>query len=119
MASSSRQLSETEPLLGPAHAKASRPSSVTSNGSPPTRADSDSLNSASSAEDLAPPGLSPEARRGSLIKWLVFWAVVIGVVVYCVVEAFKVGGGEFDWEGAMKKAGGGVSCGAQEDWTEE
>ncbi|KAL8281340.1 hypothetical protein RQP46_006374 [Phenoliferia psychrophenolica] len=48
----------------------------------------------------------------SLYRWLAFWAAFTGLTVFLVVEAFKQGGGEFDWMGALKKAGGGGISGA-------
>ncbi|KAM0789124.1 hypothetical protein ACM66B_003178 [Microbotryomycetes sp. NB124-2] len=50
--------------------------------------------------------------RQSIIKWTLFWIVVAGFVIFLVVQAFKRGGGEFDWRGALKKAGGGGVAGA-------
>lgn len=70
------------------------------NGVPPAAEDDD---------EPVVPEATPEERRRSLIKWTIFWLVVSGVVIFCVVEAFHRGGGEFDWRGAFKKAGGGVS----------
>lgn len=62
------------------------------------------------AEDDEDVIIDPAARRRSLIKWSVFWIVFSILTVVLVVEAFKEGGGEFDWTGALKKAGGGVRC---------
>ena len=44
----------------------------------------------------------------SLYRWIAFWLAFAGLTTFLVVEAFKQGGGEFDWMGALKKAGGGV-----------
>lgn len=52
---------------------------------------------------------TPQEKRRSLYKWLAFWAILTGAVIFCVVEAIKEGGGQIDWKGALKKAGGGVS----------
>lgn len=61
------------------------------------------------APEEEPDLRTPEEKRASLWKWLAFWLVLAGAVVFCVVEAIKEGGGEIDWKGALKKAGGGVS----------
>ena len=61
------------------------------------------------APEEEPDLRSPEEKRASLRRWLAFWLVLAGAVVFCVVEAIKEGGGEIDWKGALKKAGGGVS----------
>jgi hypothetical protein len=96
---------EREPLLAAQHRKptpsTATPSASTSTPAPTGDDEED--------DELAVDASTTEQRRRSLIKWLVFWALVAGVVVFCIVEAFKDGGGEFDWKGALKKAGGGVS----------
>ncbi|GAA5822825.1 hypothetical protein JCM11251_004391 [Rhodosporidiobolus azoricus] len=76
-----------------------------------SEADSDSdADETASASSSTP--LSPSERRKKLLRFLLTWAVVVGVVVYLVVEAFHRGGGQFDWRGALKKAAGGGISGA-------
>ena len=60
-------------------------------------------------EEEVVPDMTPEQRRTSLYKWVAFWIVVAVIVGVLVWQAFERGGGEFDWKGALKKAGGGVS----------
>ncbi|KAK4047922.1 hypothetical protein OIV83_005106 [Microbotryomycetes sp. JL201] len=50
--------------------------------------------------------------RRSILKWTLFWLVVAAFVTFLIVQAFRRGGGEFDWRGALKKAGGGGVAGA-------
>ncbi|GAA6047612.1 hypothetical protein JCM3770_001588 [Rhodotorula araucariae] len=58
------------------------------------------------------PLLDPKARRAALLRWLLFWTLVSGATVFLIIQAFRRGGGEFDWKGALKKAGGGGLAGA-------
>ncbi|GAA5979156.1 hypothetical protein JCM11641_008444 [Rhodosporidiobolus odoratus] len=70
--------------------------------------DSDSDSSSTSAS----PVLSARDRRRQLLQWIALWTIVAAGVVYCVVQAFRRGGGQFDWRKALKKAGGGGLAGA-------
>ncbi|GJN88651.1 hypothetical protein Rhopal_001617-T1 [Rhodotorula paludigena] len=63
-------------------------------------------------EEAPEPEADPSQRRRSLLRWTLFWALVVGVTVFLIVQAFRQGGGEFDWKGALKKAGGGGLAGA-------
>ncbi|KAM0747223.1 mitochondrial carrier [Meredithblackwellia eburnea MCA 4105] len=74
-------------------------------GRPPSVAHSDVL-------DDDEPALDPQEARKSLIRWTAFWVVFAIFTTVLVVEAFKEGGGEFDWKGALKKAAGGGISGA-------
>lgn len=61
------------------------------------------------SDDAPIPELTPHERLVSTLRWVAFWflfSVLVGVLV---VKAVKEGGGEVDWWGALKKAGGGVS----------
>lgn len=42
-------------------------------------------------------------------RWIAVWVTVGLVVGVLVFEAVREGNAEFDWKGALKKAGGGVS----------
>ncbi|GAA5848193.1 hypothetical protein JCM8547_004439 [Rhodosporidiobolus lusitaniae] len=53
-----------------------------------------------------------EPTRRKILRFLLLWGLVSAAVVYCIVQAFRRGGGEFDWKGALKKAGGGGVAGA-------
>ncbi|GAA6029336.1 hypothetical protein JCM8097_003625 [Rhodosporidiobolus ruineniae] len=68
--------------------------------------------SSDDADEDEPPAQSARERRRSLLRWLLFWLVVTGATVYLLVEAFRRGGGEFDWKGALRKAAGGGVAGA-------
>ncbi|GAA5881166.1 hypothetical protein JCM1840_001626 [Sporobolomyces johnsonii] len=84
------------------------PSKPLTHSSAPSLSDSD-------LDSTAPSPLtelSPAQRRRALLRWLAIWGVVVAVVVYCVVQAFRRGGGEFDWKKALKAAGGGGLAGA-------
>jgi len=97
---------EREPLLA---AQNRKPTPTTATPSASTSTPAPTGDDEEEDDELAVDAPTAEQRRRSLIKWLVFWALVAGLVVFCIVEAFKDGGGEFDWKGALKKAGGGVS----------
>lgn len=84
--------SETSPLLPPP--------SDTAHAIPPAD-DAD-------ADDDDDEVKDPVAARKSLLRWIAFWLAFTALTIVLVVEAFKQGGGEFDWKGALKKAGGGV-----------
>lgn len=60
-------------------------------------------------EEVVDPIKTPEELRRSLIRWILFWTVFLSLTAALVVSAIRDGGGEFDWLGALKKAGGGVS----------
>lgn len=62
-------------------------------------------------EEDAETAPTPAERRRSLLRWLAFWAVLTGFVTFLIVQAVRKGGGEFDWKGALKKAGGGGLAG--------
>ncbi|GAA5881297.1 hypothetical protein JCM3774_000960 [Rhodotorula dairenensis] len=55
---------------------------------------------------------SPAERRRTVLRFVLLWSVIAAVTVYLIVEAFRRGGGEFDWKGALKKAAGGGLAGA-------
>ncbi|KDE09000.1 hypothetical protein MVLG_00722 [Microbotryum lychnidis-dioicae p1A1 Lamole] len=114
---------EREPLL--ASQRQQRSSSSTAATATPLPTDGDRTtgdrepapltanNDADDDDDEADePVLTPEQKRKSLYKWLAFWTVVAVVVVVCIVQAFKQGGGRFDWKRALAKAGGGGLSGA-------
>ncbi|GAA5936293.1 hypothetical protein JCM1841_002997 [Sporobolomyces salmonicolor] len=84
------------------------PSKLVSHSSAPSLSDSD-------LDSTAPSPLierSPAERRRTLLRWLAMWGAVLAAVIYCVVQAFRRGGGEFDWKKALKAAGGGGLAGA-------
>lgn len=102
---------ESAPLLGSSStskAPAADYQSIPS-ASPPL----DELHSPDLEDPLLPsPGedeLTPEERRKSLWRWIAVWVTVGLVVGVLVFEAVREGNAEFDWKGALKKAGGGVS----------
>ncbi|GAA5929627.1 hypothetical protein JCM10213_006422 [Rhodosporidiobolus nylandii] len=121
---------ERQPLLSdPAeHAARSPAYASLSRSSPPLTASRalppDPEASATAADELAPSEASdddaesagepptPGERRAALLRWLAVWAVVVGGTTYLVVQAVRRGGGEFDWRGALRKAGGGGLAGA-------
>lgn len=70
--------------------------------------DSGSQDGDSDDDSAPPPPPDPTTRRRTLIRWLLIWTVVAAVTTFLIVQAFRRGGGEFDWKGALKKAGGGV-----------
>lgn len=109
---------EASPLL-PKH---STPSPTTPSQAEATPSSSTTEQLTDTTDERAQPPLAPEEepdlrtpaeKRASLRRWLAFWAILAGAVVFCVVEAIKEGGGEIDWKGALKKAGGGVSVEAE------
>lgn len=61
--------------------------------------------------DAAPTPTAAERRR-TILRFIVLWSAVAAVTVYLIVQAFRRGGGEFDWKGALKKAAGGGVAGA-------
>lgn len=67
---------------------------------------------ASSTAEATPPAPSAAERRRTWIRFVVIWSVVAAVTIYLIVEAFRRGGGEFDWKGALRKAAGGGVAGA-------
>ncbi|KAK4052541.1 hypothetical protein OIO90_004308 [Microbotryomycetes sp. JL221] len=74
-----------------------------------------SLDSSDDDDDDDDESVEAEQRttsRSSIIKWTLFWIAVAVLVIALVVQAFKRGGGQFDWRGALKKAGGGGVAGA-------
>ncbi|BGP45894.1 hypothetical protein JCM10450v2_001729 [Rhodotorula kratochvilovae] len=99
---------------GTKRASSSAPeSALTQDSAPSTSVDSAAdpeSGSPSSTADASLP--DPKARRNALLRWLLFWALVVGATAFLVVQAFRRGGGEFDWKGALKKAGGGGLAGA-------
>ncbi|ORY74500.1 mitochondrial carrier domain-containing protein [Leucosporidium creatinivorum] len=100
---------EREPLLAAQNSRKPTPATTTASG-PSSSSTPAPTDDEDTELDLDVP--TSEERRRSLLKWLLFWSIVAGVVVFCIVEAFKDGGGEFDWKGALKKAGGGGTAGA-------
>ncbi|GAA6061850.1 hypothetical protein JCM10212_000767 [Sporobolomyces blumeae] len=62
--------------------------------------------------DQPEPERARESVSRKLVKFVLLWGLVAAFVVYCVVEAFRSGGGRFDWHGALKKAVGGGLAGA-------
>jgi uncharacterized membrane protein len=63
-------------------------------------------------DEIPTPELSPIERRNSLIKWVLLWSLVAVMITWLTVQAVVRGGAEFDWKGALKKAGGGGLAGA-------
>ncbi|GAA6016251.1 hypothetical protein JCM8202_005536 [Rhodotorula sphaerocarpa] len=61
--------------------------------------------------DAAPTPTAAERRR-TILRFIVLWSAIAAVTVYLIVQAFRRGGGEFDWKGALKKAAGGGVAGA-------
>ncbi|GAA5837650.1 hypothetical protein JCM9279_006822 [Rhodotorula babjevae] len=121
-------LSERQPLLaGQAAASTSRPDRAVkrasaASGAPlgpsVTRGDAaddystDSGSQEGREDEAPPPPPDPTTRRRTLIRWLLVWTLVAAGTIFLVVQAFRRGGGEFDWKGALKKAGGGGLAGA-------
>lgn len=100
---STQSISNYDAARGPVLQVESRPERGTETGSSSLQDDADD------DDEEAVPDMTPEQRRKSLYRWLGFWflvAVIVGLLVW---QAFNRGGGEFDWKGALKKAGGGVS----------
>ncbi|GAA5978222.1 hypothetical protein JCM10908_004278 [Rhodotorula pacifica] len=64
----------------------------------------------SDGDPLATP--SRAERRRTLLRFILLWTVIAGATIYLIVEAFRRGGGEFDWKGALRKAAGGGVAGA-------
>lgn len=71
--------------------------------------DDDDTNSESLTSETIP---SPSERRRTVLRFILLWSSISAVTIYLVVEAFRRGGGEFDWKGALKKAAGGGIAGA-------
>ncbi|KWU46595.1 mitochondrial carrier [Rhodotorula sp. JG-1b] len=71
--------------------------------------DDDGTNSESLTSETVP---SPSERRRTVLRFILLWSSVSAVTIYLIVEAFRRGGGEFDWKGALKKAAGGGIAGA-------
>lgn len=74
----------------------------------PVSDDGDAVEDPDEEDDDVPPPPDPVTRRRTLLRWFLVWSIVSGVTVFLIVQAFRRGGGEFDWKGALKKAGGGV-----------
>ncbi|GAA5969382.1 hypothetical protein JCM21900_006161 [Sporobolomyces salmonicolor] len=89
----------------------SRPASPSK---PVSRSPAPSLSDSDLDSDAPSPLIerSPAERRRTLLRWLAMWGAVLAAVIYCVVQAFRRGGGEFDWKKALKAAGGGGLAGA-------
>lgn len=95
MATSTAAANERRPLL---------------NGSrspPPPSSSRDSDDS-----DDESPDPEPVSSKRKLLRFVLLWSAVSALTLYLIVEAFRRGGGEFDWKGALKKAGGGGLAGA-------
>lgn len=71
--------------------------------------DDDDTNSESLTSETIP---SPAERRRTVLRFILLWSSISTVTIYLIVEAFRRGGGEFDWRGALKKAAGGGIAGA-------
>ena len=71
--------------------------------------DDDGTNSESLTSETVP---SPSERRRTVLRFILLWSSISAVTIYLIVEAFRRGGGEFDWKGALKKAAGGGIAGA-------
>ncbi|BGP05900.1 hypothetical protein OF846_001604 [Rhodotorula toruloides] len=95
MATSTAVAGERQPLLRPAR-------------SPPPP--SPSHDSDDSDDDSPEP--EPASPRRRLLRFVLLWSAVSTLTIYLIVQAFRKGGGEFDWKGALKKAGGGGLAGA-------
>ncbi|GAA5951846.1 hypothetical protein JCM3765_003134 [Sporobolomyces pararoseus] len=69
-----------------------------------------------SGQGRKPPQTSESDQSVSLwrktLRFVLIWGTVAGVVVFCIVQSIRKGNGEFDWKGALKKAGGGGLAGA-------
>lgn len=104
--------SESAPLLRPSTSSKPSPNADYQSipaASPPL----DELHSPDLEDPLLPPlpakdELTPEERRKSLWRWIAVWTTVALLVGVLVIEAVREGNAEFDWKGALKKAGGGV-----------
>ncbi|GAA5830276.1 hypothetical protein JCM3766R1_002852 [Sporobolomyces carnicolor] len=116
---------ERTPLLNRAPASATpAPSSVASTSAvrevTPLDPDSTSEQSPQGCEPDRPKSADAEpAQRGrheslarKTIRFTLIWATVSIFVIVCVVQSIRRGNGEFDWKGALKKAGGGGLAGA-------
>ncbi|KAK4697198.1 hypothetical protein P7C70_g8249, partial [Phenoliferia sp. Uapishka_3] len=99
--------SEYTPLLAGVPPSTPRPHSTHSTHSVHSESEDDDDGEEDEAEIKDPA----EARK-SLLRWIAFWIAFSVLTIVLVVEAFKQGGGEFDWKGALKKAGGGGISGA-------
>lgn len=97
MATSTAVAGERQPLLRPAR-------------SPPPPSPSPSHDSDDSDDDSPEP--EPASPRRRLLRFVLLWSAVSTLTIYLIVQAFRKGGGEFDWKGALKKAGGGGLAGA-------
>ena len=118
------QASERYPLL-PSSSNVASSSNLTSTSSPlskhPTSTSRpNSITSVTPSEEEGdlrggrkPPQTSESDQSASLwrktLRFLLIWGTVAGIVVFCIVQSIRKGNGEFDWKGALKKAGGGVS----------
>lgn len=71
--------------------------------------DDDDTNSESLTSETIP---SPAERRRTVLRFILLWSSISTVTIYLIVEAFRRGGGEFDWRGALRKAAGGGIAGA-------
>ncbi|TKA56270.1 hypothetical protein B0A53_01562 [Rhodotorula sp. CCFEE 5036] len=71
--------------------------------------DDDGTNSESLTSETVP---TPSERRRTVLRFILLWSSISAVTIYLIVEAFRRGGGEFDWKGALKKAAGGGIAGA-------
>lgn len=71
--------------------------------------DDDNDDSAADESEAVP---SPAERHRRILRFVLVWSTIAAATVYLIVEAFRRGGGEFDWKGALKKAAGGGVAGA-------
>ncbi|GAA6016608.1 hypothetical protein JCM11491_006015 [Sporobolomyces phaffii] len=89
----------------------------------PSRSPSPSKPGPAPVQAVAAPGQDParvehDPRAGGqsplrkFLRFCAIWTTVAVIVGFCIVQSIRKGHGEFDWKGALKKAGGGGLAGA-------
>ncbi|GAA5887764.1 hypothetical protein JCM16303_002321, partial [Sporobolomyces ruberrimus] len=102
--------SSTDPSTSTLGPSSDPPSSLSKSASDPTPTPPNTTDSDST--DDHPKGRVEETPLRKALKFCLIWGTVTGFVVFAIVQSLRRGNGEFDWKGALKKAGGGGLAGA-------